>query len=87
MFCNDPPLQAAKQSVQSQSGWGCRSKLEQSIVFHVPPFNASDVFFPSYATSSSSDSDHDGGPDRCASLAGVSARLYTCRGLSCRAPA
>ena len=44
----------------------CRSKLEQSIVFHVPPFNASDVFYPSYATSSSSDSDQDGGPDRCA---------------------
>ena len=39
-------------------------------MFHVPPFNASDVFFPSYATSSSSDSDHDGGPDRCASLPG-----------------
>ena len=35
-------------------------------MFHVPPFNASDVFYPSYATSSSSDSDHDGGHDRCA---------------------
>ena len=58
--CSAPQRQRSQGTVLRRG----RSKLEQSIVFHVPPFNASDVFYPSYATSSSSDSDQEAGPDR-----------------------